>query len=459
MAGTGGGRAEGAGGRSGVAAAAAAAASSAQPPEAHKTSFVAPFHGPLPSSPFAFGSSSCDALPVGPLPGGDTRAADGSSSIGAKGSTKKDSFHEITAVEGISAGQHVQPISKHDGAKNLPRTSREESARSGGCGVKSSVVFPISTWEDPTGREAARGGSGADTGGGSEDDTAGKDPVAGKTFIAVDSPVAGGGASRTGRGDGRSGKPPSQPLKHGLGGIAEATKPQAAVAAPTGRAAAGGYNMGVSGTGVALPWRNNNNRRQGPVASSFATTVGGGGGGAGANRRRMRREQTRARAAGEGGPAVARLNWGSDTTTGGGSSSLGASIAANAPREAVLVNPPRWVAGGGRGSASGEGVGDRDNELPRGAAGEERSGAVADLDGMILVTSAVVGEGGGGAVGEEEDQGGRSSGGNKGWRAAGDSLANLKARMKYQQHPALGLAGCKRNAGDRGPHHIPYQAF
>lgn len=427
-----GGRAEATGGRSGVAAAAAAAtASSAQPSAAQKTSLVAPFHGPLPSS-FAFGSSSCDTLPAGSLPSGDSGATD-------KAGAKKDLLNEITFAEGVSVGQ---PNSKHHNPHNQPRTSRD-TARSGVCGMKTAAVFPVSTWEDPNGREAA-GGNGADPGTGSQGGIAGNDSAAGKSITAA-SLVAGGSGTRADRGDGRSGKPPSQPLKHGLGSV-ETTKPQAAVT--TGRAAAGGYNMGVSGTGVALPWRNNsNNRRQAPAASS--ATIAGAGGGAGANRRRMRREQTLARAAGEWGVALPK--WGSDTTPG---SLCASSFATNAPSEASLVTSQRWAGGGGRGSASGEGVGDN-KELPRGGAGEERSGAVADLDGMILVTSAVVGEGGGGA-GEEEEQG-------TGWRAAGDSLANLKARMRHQQHPAAGnnggLAGGKRNAGDRGPHHIPYQAF
>eukprot|EP00903_Cladosiphon_okamuranus_P015604 g14408.t1 len=431
-----GGPAEAAGG--GLCAIPAAAASSAQPSGAQKTSLVAPFHGPLPSS-FFFGSSSYDTLPAGPLPRGDAPAAD-------KGGAKTDLLNEITFVDGVSVRQRVQPNSKHDITHNQSLASRD-TARSGDFGVKNAPLFRVSTWDDASGREA-EGGNLADTD--TEGGIAGNESAAGKT-IAAASLVAGGSGARGDRGDGRSGKSPSQAFKHGLGS-AETTRPQAAV--PTSRAAAGGYNMGVSGTGVALPCRNNtsNNRRQAPAALS--ASAAGTGSGAGANRRRMRREQTRARAAGEGG--IAGLNWGSDTTSG----NLGASsLPANAPSESSVVTSQRWAGGGGRGSASGEGAGNH-NEPPRGCVGEERSGAVADLEGMMLVTSAVVGEGGGGAA-EDEEQGTRS--GNRGWRAAGDSLANLKARMREQQHPATGnsggLAGGKRNSGDRGPHHIPYQAF
>lgn len=458
------GRKEGVRGGAGV-----AAASCVRPSAGQTTSvIVAPFHGPLPVS-LAFGSSS-DALPMVPVTG-ETSIVDGSS--GARGG-KSDLFDDLTAVRGISVGQHAQSKdANHNNPHNQPPTIREKTGSGSSIAANSAAVFPISTWE------GAVSGGGIDNGsrveGGAANDSAILTGKAGGATTSSASSAGAVGGSRADRADGRSFNHPPEPrraprlepaataataasaagvvvhrdhhaqpphpLKHGLASSAETTTQQSAKTIDrTG--VGGGYSMGISGTGVALPWRNS--RRQAPTTTSSLTSSTGAGGGAGANRRRFRREQIRASAVGEGG--VAGLNWGSDggatATKGGGS-----------------------VGGGGGGAV--------DSELRGGAGEDNRQGAIADPEkGMVLVASAVVVGGGGGGAGGEGGCGARS-GSTKGWRAAGDSLANLKARMgvRHQQNPpvaaaaAAGVASGKKNAAegggkDRGPpHHIPYQTF
>lgn len=470
------------------------AASSCVRPSAGQTTsvIVAPFHGPVPVS-LAFGSGS-DAFPMVPVTDETSSVVDGSSSTGAR--SKGVLFDDLTTVRGISVGQNAVSKGGNHNPHNQPSTPNREPIGSGSVVANSATVFPISTW-DGSGRTGAADGSGNDNGFRIEGEVGSDSAIlTGKSGDATTSSSGRGGGSRADRAEGRScnhtpeprraprsepaataGGPgvvykdhhaqPPHPLKHGLTS-AEATAQQQSSKSSSGRIGVGSYS--ISGTGVSLPWRNNS-RRQAPTTTSLIST---GGGGAGANRRRLRREQTRTSAFGEGG-GTAGLNWSSDgVNTTATTKGVVGNVGATSTNEASLVIPNRWgerLHGGGVGGAGGASGGVVESE-PRseGACEDNRQGAVADPEGMVLVASAVV-VGGSGAGGD----GGTvaCSGTTKGWRAAGDSLANLKARMgvKNQQHPpvaaaaAAGVVGGKRNAAegvakDRGPpHHIPHQTF
>lgn len=483
-----------------------AASSCVRPPARQTTSMnVAPFHGPVTAS-LAFGSGS-DALPMVPATDETSSIVDGRTS-GSR-DEKGRSSDDLTAVRGISVRQHAASKDGNHNPHNQPSPTNGERT---GCGdvatTNSATVFPMSTWGGSGGRGAVFG-SDIDNSFRIEGEASNASALfTGKTGgVIYISSSGGAGENRTDRAEGISynhppeprraprPKPPApagagaagavnkdhhaqppHPLKHCLTSAETAAQQQ-----PSSSKSLTSHSMGISGTGVALPWRSNS-RRQAPTTTTSLSSTSGG-----TNRRRSRHEQNRTSAVGEGGGTVA-LDWGTDgghttTSTKGGGGNVGDSTSTNVTS---LVIPNRWGdrlhgAGGGGGGGGGASGGTVESEPRSGGAGDVKRGAVEDPEGMVLVASAVAAWGGGGSGAGRGGGSGARSGTTKGWRAAGDSLANLNARMgvRYQQNlpgaaaaasgsplAAVGeVVGGKRNANesmakDRGlPHHIPSQTF
>lgn len=388
---------------------------------------VAPFHGPLPVS-LAFGSGP-EALPSVPA-------------IGDGRNGKKRSNAPITdlaAVRGVSIQQPAQPKghrSQNDNHNKQPPSNRDPPGF--GSAASSAEVGSTTTWDGVvTGRSAVAGGGGAGHGARIERGARNNsDTSVGTACVGLPAPSAGAGAGF--------------PLD-----ATESSASHPAGTFPNGRNVDGDFSMGISGTGVALPWRKSS-RRHAPTASVAAAGASAGGG---ENRRRMRREQART-SANPGVGGIAGLTWGDD----------GVNVDPDISKVSRTITDR--FEGERRHRGGGGGSGDV-NEIRVGP-DEDRPVAGAG----VHAEEAEAGNAGGSGARAEEEMGARSGSTTKGWRAAGDSLAHLKARMgvRHRQHPATaaeasasaarggGAAGVEGNAtegmgDDRGPHHIPYHAF
>lgn len=481
---------------------------------------MAPFHGPVPASS-AIGSTITGVPPTCVATGSTALTSGGAGdSVGGRArGGQHDSFLELAAVVGIPVKQ--QPQSK--GFRQRPRPARgkqpnqhqqpQPPMRDNPVDVIapiSAAAVPMMTWDSVAGTApTARGGENDDVGGNAADDLA----VSTGTAAAA---AAFSGGAETVEGHGDRGEvrpfyyssdqrhgprreptaiavarkdhhvqppPPLQldvvPVPSNSSEVANVDTTTQATTIPSGRDAAGGYNMGISGTGMVLPWKNSKKQGSIPLAAT-------GAGGAGANRRRLRREQTRAAdvSAGVGG-SVAGWGWGSGNGGGnGGSGGSGGNVdsrasevgtthaigavtergsidAANtsAPNQPPVA-PQEWGDRPHRGAASGAGektlrgggVGDRNAGSAAGAAlgySSNASAAAADLERMVVVASGV---GSGGGSGSGGGGGGAQSHSIERWRAAGGGLASLKARMgvRYQRHPAVAAGGGRSfTDGDR----------
>lgn len=398
----------------------------ARPPvEQTNPDAIAPFHGPVPAS-FSHGS------------GGRKCSNDKMGSGGAN-----DVF---LGIPGTQQGFKVFQQRLRPAAGNQAQYPPPRDTPQAGAATSSAKVVPIVTWGsvDGTRGPGRSKGTGNNTKGGGDDE------------VSIRSAERDGEIYDDGRGDAgyfdhhlENHTPrlepttsamiadrkidhhvhPPPPLRADVAPVtlnasaAESTNTTTANAAATtsGRvSAAAGYSKSVSGTSVPLPSRD---RRQGSMPLGT-----GGGTRAGANRRRVRREQTRA--------------------TDGSATSDGSRLSVSAIMDVVV-------------SATANG-------------GTSANASTADLEGMAVVASGMGGTGGrrstGGGVGPRSSSVG-------GWRTAGGSLANLKARMgvkNKKKSPRVGGArggvlvdgdqngrggGNIAGVGGRAAQHIPYQAF